>query len=646
MASNYEVNIKLNTEKIHQQLKNLEKRISKLNDIAMGQKGAGKQLFKTERDKLALVTKTHRKEQRITDEKRKQFKLESQTTKTVNKRQGVSSSPAGGGASRRRKGGGFGGVLSSALISGGFPLLFGQGPGLAAAGALGGGIGEMFGKGGGFAGGIAATATVTGLINLKNAIEEVGKVLDPANINIDQSIEKLKIFNQARASEIKLIEQAQGTQAALAEVTRDTAKVIGDDGVNALREFAKTMSVLGGGFTETMLKVKELGAKVFNKIFDFAGGDLSKAKAELGKEDEAVKALNANSKALEELRDQPGMVEPVTSKDIMGSFDDFSGTSKRPLTAAGKAERDRLRGEKNILEFRVKQRAAQQAGATLVKEIGVEHKELLGTLDLQMATEQDILRLRKTGLNPALAQQILLVEKSSANIKKGIENQIERNEKLLKIAKDKASAEGKAITDEIQFLELRLASLEKELDVQDDLLKKEKERIITQARLNRAAKIAQDSFESLRQTISTDLADGIQGLVRGTTTLSKVLNTVVDRLIDAAFNMAFFGNVSGTLTAKSGLFGNLFFRANGGPVAGGKSYVVGERGPELFTPGVSGSITPNHALGGSTNVVVNVDASGSSVEGREEEGRQLGIALSAAIESELIKQKRPGGLLA
>ena len=74
MASNYEVNIKLNTEKIHQQLKNLEKRISKLNDIAMGQKGAGKQLFKTERDKLALVTKTHRKEQRITDEKRKQFK--------------------------------------------------------------------------------------------------------------------------------------------------------------------------------------------------------------------------------------------------------------------------------------------------------------------------------------------------------------------------------------------------------------------------------------------------------------------------------------------------------------------------------------------------------------------------------------------
>ena len=36
-------------------------------------------------------------------------------------------------------------------------------------------------------------------------------------------------------------------------------------------------------------------------------------------------------------------------------------------------------------------------------------------------------------------------------------------------------------------------------------------------------------------------------------------------------------------------------RANGGPVSGGQSYLVGERGPELFTPGSSGYITPNGA---------------------------------------------------
>jgi hypothetical protein len=49
-------------------------------------------------------------------------------------------------------------------------------------------------------------------------------------------------------------------------------------------------------------------------------------------------------------------------------------------------------------------------------------------------------------------------------------------------------------------------------------------------------------------------------------------------------------------------------RAMGGPVAGGSTYLVGERGPELFTPGTSGSITPNNALGGGGNTItVNVN---------------------------------------
>jgi hypothetical protein len=46
-------------------------------------------------------------------------------------------------------------------------------------------------------------------------------------------------------------------------------------------------------------------------------------------------------------------------------------------------------------------------------------------------------------------------------------------------------------------------------------------------------------------------------------------------------------------------------RASGGPVMGGKSYLVGERGPELFTPGTSGGITPNGAIGNNTiNITV------------------------------------------
>ena len=50
-------------------------------------------------------------------------------------------------------------------------------------------------------------------------------------------------------------------------------------------------------------------------------------------------------------------------------------------------------------------------------------------------------------------------------------------------------------------------------------------------------------------------------------------------------------------------------------------------------------------MGGSANVTVNVDASGSSVEGNGPTASQLGKAIGAAVQAELIKQRRPGGLL-
>ncbi len=56
---------------------------------------------------------------------------------------------------------------------------------------------------------------------------------------------------------------------------------------------------------------------------------------------------------------------------------------------------------------------------------------------------------------------------------------------------------------------------------------------------------------------------------------------------------------------------NPFHRASGGRVLSGVSYMVGERGPELFSPGASGFITPNNRLGGSGGMTVNVYVSGS-----------------------------------
>ena len=88
----------------------------------------------------------------------------------------------------------------------------------------------------------------------------------------------------------------------------------------------------------------------------------------------------------------------------------------------------------------------------------------------------------------------------------------------------------------------------------------------------------------------------------------------------------------------------MFGFADGGRPPTGKPSIVGERGPELFVPDSAGTIIPNEELMGG-NVTVNVDASGSAVEGDAGQSARLGKMLGAAIQAELIKQKRPGGLL-
>ena len=170
---------------------------------------------------------------------------------------------------------------------------------------------------------------------------------------------------------------------------------------------------------------------------------------------------------------------------------------------------------------------------------------------------------------------------------------------------------------------------------------------------NLFSRTADHFLDMAAQMLAAQIRSGIFGIFQnfmGTgplgNTLSRATNTSVaatgipsgDALLPGSFGISTINRSTRNVRGSA-------FRAAGGPVMAGGSYIVGERGPEMFSPGVSGMITPNHALGGSTNIVVNVDASGSSVEGDEQQGRQLGELISAAIQSELINQKRPGGLL-
>ena len=176
-----------------------------------------------------------------------------------------------------------------------------------------------------------------------------------------------------------------------------------------------------------------------------------------------------------------------------------------------------------------------------------------------------------------------------------------------------------------------------------------KEQKLNQDQITEAAKETKRVMEQLGDSIATGISDALVDVLMQTQSISQAVNALLNdmarQFLRLGINTALFSMFGGA----SGIFKNLDTFAEGGRPPVGKMSLVGEKGPELFIPDTAGTIIPNNQLGSSGgNVVVNVavDASGSSVEGEEEEGRQLGRLIAAAVQSEIVQQKRPGGLLA
>ena len=153
-------------------------------------------------------------------------------------------------------------------------------------------------------------------------------------------------------------------------------------------------------------------------------------------------------------------------------------------------------------------------------------------------------------------------------------------------------------------------------------------------------------FREIGDDIATGISDALVGAIEGTRSLGEAARAIVNDLASSLLRLGV-----NTLLKRSfgGIFSDLPGLANGGRASAGRSFVVGERGPEIFTPKVSGTVIPNNQIGGGgdiTNITVNVDANESSVDGDTGEAQALGRQLATAIQTELIKQKRPGGLLA
>ena len=107
------------------------------------------------------------------------------------------------------------------------------------------------------------------------------------------------------------------------------------------------------------------------------------------------------------------------------------------------------------------------------------------------------------------------------------------------------------------------------------------------------------------------LGSVISGIITIFATLVNIVNSAISGIRTL---IALVSNINlGSIASKLNPFGG--GRASGGSVMSGTSYLVGERGAELFTPSSNGTITPNSALGGGNtyNITVNGALDGESV---------------------------------
>ena len=164
-----------------------------------------------------------------------------------------------------------------------------------------------------------------------------------------------------------------------------------------------------------------------------------------------------------------------------------------------------------------------------------------------------------------------------------------------------------------------------------------------------AADQLKNKFMEIGQSVEQGIVSNLTDAVMGTKTLAQAAIGVLDNLKRKLVEVAIQRAVSGIGGTIGGFLGGLFGkRANGGPVSAGGAFLVGERGPEILQMGSrSGNIIPNDKIGGGTTnmVTVNVDASGSSVAGNSADAQALGAVIGAAVQAQLVKEKRPGGLL-
>ena len=474
------------------------------------------------------------------------------------------------------------------MLGAGFPMLFGGGLG-SVAGGIAGAASNRSGKG--FGAQILLSALGQQVDAFVGKTKELADAIRKPTNNLGALVQAAGLTDTPLGNQIKQLEEL-GLKASAAALATDalTAK-IGKKGMEDLKKFSDEWLRFSNEMEVARLK-----------LMAFVSGPLSllaKTLNFLNEKDMKVEAQKlANKDTIAKFGPRPSMKHPL----------DLKGFWEMQTETIDSTAREKFRDKRQDFHFK----NLVERGFSSDTDVQERIKRIQGqdTKDLRKKVELEKNRLSMSSTafdietkKIELARQDLEIKWQTEELDK-MRNGLEKDNLKIKVEKLIATRD------------LTAAELEnfKTLNMLDG------------------------KWRDIANTIENGVVNAIEGAIQGTKTLGEVASSVFNQIARQMISM-------GVNAVLSNFMPSLFpARAAGGPVSGNKSYLVGEKGPELFTPTSSGTITPNHALGGS-NIVVNVDASGSSVEGDDQGSQQLGEMLAAAIQSELVKQKRPGGIL-
>ena len=479
-------------------------------------------------------------------------------------------------------------------------------------------------------------------IDTGRALQIFGQRGGPAFEVLSSNIGKVKSLEEA-------LGKAEGTTKRMADTMNDTLKGSAIRTVSALQGFV-LVAGKASGVSDVLRTSLDGLADAFNFLSEASGAGLAAAQAEsaLSPVGAKINSLRKQIKSLERIGANQGFLsegQSVAIERLKGSLDNLTKSYRNTVEtakAAAKAEED-IATKRAIAAAKVDDATKSNNGSgssgvfdDTIKKLR-EQNELLTVsaalgeqASMARAIEQDI---EREGITLTREQRALikdLIDQQEAL--NGVLDERTKKQQRINDQNREAAAQKRQNERNAQREQAAVDSLARQINIQDQLIEKERQLQIARdqglitieqqaaalaalqlrgldastsledgfsrafARLSREA----EDFAAVSEKITNIFADRATEAIVDFATTGKFafkdfanavlqdLVRVITRLLVVQALSAAFGGGAGTFAGA--LAGR---RAEGGTVQPARSYVVGEKGPELFTPGQTGTITPN-----------------------------------------------------